>query len=101
MLDIQLLRSDLAHVAARLQQRGYILDREKFERVEAERKAIQTRTEALQAKRNQLSKQVGAAKGRGEDASEPLAEGVRIGAELTALEGQLADIQAGLRDWLL
>jgi seryl-tRNA synthetase len=101
MLDIQLLRSDLAHVAARLQQRGYILDTAKFARVEADRKAIQTRTEALQAKRNQLSKQIGAAKGRAENVTGLMAEVGKIGAELTALEGQLTDIQAGLRDWLL
>src|SRR5271169_2026295 len=101
MLDIQLLRNDLSGVAARLQQRGYVLDRDKFERVEAERKAIQTRTEALQAKRNTLSKQIGAAKGRGEDAAEAMAEVRKLGDELTALERELADIQAGLRDWLL
>jgi seryl-tRNA synthetase len=101
MLDIQLLRNDLAGVAARLQQRGYVLDRDKFERVEAERKAIQTRTEALQAKRNTLSKQIGAAKSRGEDAAEAMAEVRRIGDELTALERELADIQAGLREWML
>jgi seryl-tRNA synthetase len=101
MLDIQLLRNDLSGVAARLQQRGYVLDRDKFERVEAERKAIQTRTEALQAKRNTLSKQIGAAKGRGEDAAEAMAEVRRIGDELTALERELADIQAGLREWML
>lgn len=101
MLDIQLLRNDLAGVAARLQQRGYVLDRDKFERVEAERKAIQTRTEALQARRNTFSKQIGAAKGRGEDAAEAMAEVRRIGDELTALERELADIQAGLREWML
>ncbi|HEV2979764.1 MAG TPA: serine--tRNA ligase [Casimicrobiaceae bacterium] len=101
MLDIQLLRNDLSGVAARLQQRGYVLDRDKFERVEAERKAIQTRTEALQAKRNTLSKQIGAAKSRGEDAAEAMAEVRRIGDELTALERELADIQAGLREWML
>ena len=101
MLDMQLLRNDLSGVAARLQLRGYVLDRDKFERVEAERKAIQTRTEALQAKRNTLSKQIGAAKSRGEDAAEAMAEVRRIGDELTALERELADIQAGLREWML
>jgi seryl-tRNA synthetase len=101
MLDIQLLRNDLASVASRLQARGYVLDRDKFERVEAERKAIQTQTQALQAKRNTLSREIGAAKGRGEDASVRMAEVRRIGDELTALEHQLADIQVGLRDWLL
>ena len=101
MLDIQLLRKDLAGVALRLRDRGYVLDTEKFERVEAERKAIQTRTQELQARRNALSREIGAAKGRGEDTSAPMAEVGAIGAELAALERQLADIQAGLRDWLL
>jgi seryl-tRNA synthetase len=101
MLDIQLLRKDLAAVALRLRDRGYVLDTEKFERVEAERKAIQTRTQALQARRNALSREIGAAKGRGEDTSAPMAEVGAIGDELSALERQLADIQTGLRDWLL
>jgi seryl-tRNA synthetase len=101
MLDIQLLRKDLAGVALRLRDRGYVLDTEKFDRVEAERKAIQTRTQALQARRNALSKEIGAAKGRGEDTSAPMAEVGAIGDELNALERQLASIQSGLRDWLL
>jgi seryl-tRNA synthetase len=101
MLDIQVLRNDLSGVAARLQQRGYLLDRDKFERVEGERKAIQTRTQELQAKRNALSKEIGAAKGRGEDTAERMTEVRKLGDELTALERELADIQAGLRDWLL
>ena len=101
MLDIQLLRKDLAGVALRLRDRGYVLDTEKFERVEADRKAIQTRTQELQARRNALSREIGAAKGRGEDTSAPMAEVGAIGDELSALERQLADIQAGLRDWLL
>ncbi len=101
MLDIQLLRKDLAGVAVRLRDRGYVLDTEKFDRVEADRKAIQTRTQELQARRNALSREIGAAKSRGEDASAPMAEVGAIGDELNALERQLADIQSGLRDWLL
>ena len=101
MLDIQLLRGDLAGVAACLATRGYTLDTSKFETAEAERKAIQTRTQELQAKRNTLSKQIGAAKAKGEDAAKLLAEVGGIGDELNALERQLGDIQAGLRDWLL
>src|SRR5437016_936705 len=101
MLDIQLLRKDLAGVAVRLRDRGYVLDTEKFHRVEADRKAIQTRTQELQARRNALSREIGAAKSRGEDASTPMAEVVAIGDELNALKRQLADIQSGLHDWLL
>ena len=101
MLDTQLLRNDLPGVAARLKARGYLLDTAKFEQVESERKAIQTRTQELQAKRNALSKQIGAAKGRGDDVAPLMREVGGIGDELTALEHQLSDIQAGLREWLL
>ncbi|MDP0971727.1 hypothetical protein Q6294_32830, partial [Klebsiella pneumoniae] len=37
-------------------------------------KAVQTRTEELQARRNALSKQIGMAKGKGEDATAQMAE---------------------------
>jgi len=101
MLDIQLLRNDLPGVATRLKARGYLLDTAKFVQAEAERKAIQTRTQELQAKRNALSKQIGAAKGKGEDTTSLMREVGGIGDELTALERQLSDIQGGMRDWLL
>src|SRR5438034_3582489 len=101
MLDTQLLRNDLPGVAARLKARGYLLDTAKFEQVESERKAIQTRTQELQARRNALSKQIGIAKGRGEDASKLLADVGDLGEELERLEAELARVQYGLREFLL
>jgi len=101
MLDMQLLRNDLPAVAERLATRGYVLDTAKYETAEGERRALQTRTQELQAKRNALSKQIGAAKGKGEDAATLLASVAGIGEEVAAYERQLADIQAGLRDWQL
>ncbi|HTS21531.1 MAG TPA: serine--tRNA ligase [Casimicrobiaceae bacterium] len=101
MLDIQMLRNDAAGVAARLAARGYALDIARFERLEADRKTIQTRTQELQAKRNTLSKAIGAAKGRGEDTGPLMREVGGIGEELGALEGRLAGVQADLREWLL
>ena len=52
MIDIQLLRTDLDAVAARLATRGYTFPRAEFLALEAERKDIQTRTQDLQAARN-------------------------------------------------
>src|SRR5208283_2623137 len=101
MLDIQLLRSDLAAVAARLQQRGYILDRDKFEQVEAERKAIQTKTQGLQARRNALSREVGAAKGRGEEAAEAMLEVRKVGAAVGGLEFETSAKLSGSRFYTL
>src|ERR1043165_4016457 len=82
MLDINLLRNDIAAVSAGLARRGVTLDVARFEALEGERKVIQTRTQELQARRNALSKQIGVAKGRGDDASSLLAEVGGLSAEL-------------------
>ena len=101
MLDIQLLRHDLNAAAARLATRNYVLDTAGFSALEAERKEVQTRTQELQAKRNALSKQVGMAKAKGEDASAILAEVATLGEDLKAAEEKLVVIQAQMQDFLL
>ena len=101
MLDIQLLRKDIDAVAARLKDRGYVLDVAGFAALEAERKAIQTRTEELQARRNSLSKQIGMLKGKGEDASAVMAEVSGIGDDLKASAAQLDVVQTKLQDLML
>jgi seryl-tRNA synthetase len=101
MLDIQLLRKDLDGVAKRLAARGYTLDVAAFSALEAERRAIQTRTEELQSRRNSLSKQIGAMKGRGEDASTLMAEVGGIGDEMKTSAAQLEDVQARLSKFML
>jgi seryl-tRNA synthetase len=93
MIDIQLLRKDIDNVATRLASRKYQLDVEGFNAIEAERKAIQTRTEELQGKRNALSKQIGQLKGKGEDTSAVMAEVAGIGDELKANEVALGQVQ--------
>jgi len=93
MIDIQLLRKDIDNVAARLATRKFQLDVAGFNALEAERKAIQTRTEELQGKRNSLSKQIGMLKGKGEDVSGVMAEVAGLGDELKANEAGLAEVQ--------
>ncbi|URV25700.1 serine--tRNA ligase [Burkholderia gladioli] len=101
MLDIQLLRKDLDGVAKRLADRGYILDVARFSSLEADRRAIQTRTEELQARRNSLSKQIGAMKGRGEDTSAVMAEVGGIGDEMKSSAARLDEIQGTMQALLL
>jgi seryl-tRNA synthetase len=101
MLDINLLRDDLPLVTAGLAKRGVTLDTARFQSLESERKSIQTRTQELQAKRNALSKAIGAAKGKGEDASALMTEVAGIGTETRSLEAELDRVQATLRDFLL
>ena len=89
MLDIQLLRTQIDTVAARLAARGMQLDTAAFQALEDERKQTQTRTQELQARRNALSKQIGMLKGKGEDASGVMAEVGQLGDELKACEQAL------------
>jgi len=101
MLDINALRSDLSGVAAALAKRGVALDTARFTSLESERKRIQTRTQELQAKRNAVSRDVGLAKRRGDDAEPLLRQVTGLGDELAGLERELDAVQAKLRDFLL
>ncbi len=104
MLDINLLRKDLAHVVARLEARKApqpFLDVPRFQSLEAERKAIQTRTEELQAQRNSLSKQIGQLKGKGQDTGELMAQVAGIADGLKSSAERLEAIQADLAEMLM
>lgn len=104
MLDITQLRKELDTVIERLNARKNpqaFLDVERFKAFEAERKAVQTRTEELQARRNALSKQIGMAKGKGEDASALMAEVGGIADELKAGAERLEAIQVELNQMLM
>jgi seryl-tRNA synthetase len=96
MLDTNLLRKQLDATVARLATRPYDFPVEAFNRLEAERKTVQTRTEELQARRNAISKQIGQARAQGEDAAALMAEAAAIPDELKLLEEKLA----GIRDRL-
>lgn len=93
MIDPKLLRQDLTDLKAKLATRGYELDTDFWEQIEAERKSLQVKTEDLQAKRNAGAKQIGALKKNGEDASELLAEMQTISSEIKAAEDELRTLQ--------
>ena len=106
MLDIQQLRKDLDGVVARLQTRKNpqpFLDVAAFTALETERKTLQTRTEALQAQRNSLSKQIGMLKGKGQhaEADAAMAQVGELKTELEAAAARLDVIQAELQALLL
>jgi seryl-tRNA synthetase len=104
MLDIQQLRRDLPGVIAKLETRKTpqpFLDVERFSTLESERKAIQVRTEELQARRNSLSKQIGQLKAKGEDTGPVMSQVGGIGDELKASAERLEVIQAELSAMLM
>jgi seryl-tRNA synthetase len=106
MLDILQLRKDLDALVARLETRKNpqpYLDVSAYQALEHERKALQTRTEALQAQRNSLSKQIGMLKGKGQhaEADAVMAQVGEMKAELEASAARLDVIQGELQTLLL
>ena len=106
MLDILLLRKDLDAVVARLETRKNpqpYLDVAAYQTLEHERKALQTRTESLQAQRNSLSKQIGMFKGKGQhaEADAAMAQVGEMKAELENSAARLEVIQGELQNLLL
>jgi len=104
MLDISLLRKDLASVVARLETRRKpqpYLDVAAFTALESERKQIQTRTEELQAQRNQLSKQIGQLKAKGESADAVMGQVAQIKVDLDQSAARLDAIQPEIEALLL
>ena len=103
MLDIQLLRTDAAAVAAKLAQRGFVFDSTAFDALEAQRKALQMRTEELQSRRNSVSKQIGALKGQGKhaEAEAAMAEVAQIKTDLEQADTNYQAVQAQIDALLL
>mgnify|MGYP000256638465 FL=1 len=99
MIDPNLLRNNLVEVAEKLKiKRGFTLDVANITQLEEQRKALQVKTETLQAERNARSKAIGAAKARGEDIAPLLAEVDHMAAELEQGKVELEKVQNALND---
>ncbi|MCI7353490.1 MAG: serine--tRNA ligase [[Actinobacillus] rossii] len=97
MIDPNLLRNNLAEVAQKLKEkRNFDLDTAHLAELEEQRKALQVKTETLQAERNARSKAIGAAKARGEDIEPLLAEVDSMGIELAQTKALFDDVSAEL-----
>ena len=94
MIDIQLLRKDPEAVAKRLATRGEgAFDVALFQRYESARKELQTAVEQAQAAKNRMAKEIGMAKGKGQDVAPLLAQADAHKALLEKSEQKLAELQ--------
>src|SRR6185503_2997145 len=100
MLDPKSLRQELDSVAANLSRRGFALDRERYLKLEGERKELQTRVEGLRQTRNERSKAIGRAKAAGADVEALKREVGELGTELANGEQRLGALTAELDDFL-
>ena len=104
MLDITLLRKDLAGAIERLEARKKpqpFLNVVAFSALEAERKTLQSRTEELQGQRNSLSKQIGMLKSKGENSDAVMAAVAALKDELESSAARLELLQPELHRLLL
>ena len=104
MLDILQLRKDLGSVIARLETRKSpqaFLNVEAYSALESERKTLQTRTEELQSQRNNLSKQIGIRKAKGESTDDIMTAVADIKVELDTSATRLEALQLELQSLLL
>lgn len=100
MLDPKLLRNDLDAVLAALARRNFAFDADGYQALEAKRSELQQQTQSLQNERNQVSKEIGQAKARGEDIEPIKAKVSDLGDRLKASEEALAAVQQQLADRL-
>ncbi len=93
MLDPKKLRTELETVAAALQKRGFVLDVAQLQELEEQRKFLQTRTQELQAERNQRAKSVAIAKAQGQDIAPLLRQVGDLKTDLESAQRKLEEVQ--------
>ena len=101
MIETNLIKTDSASVADSLASKKYELDLNIFEDLEVNRKATQIKTEALQAKRNALSKDYGLLKKEGKDDAALNQQITEVKIQLDSCSKTLTDLQSSLQDFLL
>jgi len=101
MIDPKLLRSTPEAVARNLARRGFVLDVQAYNELEAKRRHWQLESDRLRAERNSHAKAIGQAKGRGEDIALYLARGETLAREVEDTDRALDAIQSEMTDWQL
>jgi seryl-tRNA synthetase len=96
VIDPKMLRASPDEVAANLARRGFRLDVTALAALEERRKSAQIEADRLRAERNTNAKQVGIAKGKGEDVAVLLARGEQLARELVGAEAAIESVQAEL-----
>jgi seryl-tRNA synthetase len=100
MLDANLLRNDLDAVVARLSDRGYALDKDRYQALDQRRRSALQEAEALKAERNRVSEEVGRLKRAKENADHLIAQQREVGDRLKALEAAEREIEGAFKDFL-
>ncbi len=98
MLTPKFVRENEAAVEANLKKRHSQLDLGDFRKLETERLALLQETELLKSERNQISKEIAAQKGRGEDIGPITARMKDFSDKIKGLDERLTHIEAVVLD---
>lgn len=101
MLDMKFVREHFTEVEDMLRKRHNDLNLEGFKVLDAKRRQLIAQSEELKQKRNAVSKEIGAKKKAGEDAQEAVRAMREVGDRIQALDGEIRETDAELRDIML
>ena len=101
MLDVKLLRDDLAQVKERMATRGGAVDWDAFVAIDRERRDALATIERLKEKKNRLSGEIGKIKKAGGDAGALMRETEAVSEAIRVSEAPLADIEARFEAFML
>ncbi|MGZ8453599.1 MAG: serine--tRNA ligase [Candidatus Binatia bacterium] len=101
MLDVKLLRDDLAQVKERMATRGGAVDWDVFVAIDRERRDALATIERLKEKKNRLSGEIGKIKKAGGDAGALMRETEAVSEAIRVSEAPLADIEARFEAFML
>ena len=101
MLDVRLLREDLARVKERLATRGTQIDWDEFVSVDQDRRDALANIEKLKERKNRLSGEIGKVKKSGGDTTSLMREVEEVSAAIRNKEGPLAETEARFERFML
>jgi seryl-tRNA synthetase len=98
MHDLAFFRANLDSIARRLATRGFQLDVEQFQALDAERRAALTGAEQLKAQRNEKSAQIPKLRAEGKDISAVQQESRAMGERIAALDEKAKAVDESFRE---
>ncbi len=101
MLDVKLLRDDLARVKERVATRGTKIEWDEFVSLDRERRDALANLERLKEKKNRLSGEIGKVKKSGGNAALLMQEVEEVSEAIRAGEGPLASIESRFEKFML
>ncbi len=103
MLDPKLIREDIDRIQSTLRNRDMegVVDLDRFQKIDEERRGILVKIDKLREKRNKVSKEIGNRKSKGEDDSDLRQEIQGVSGEIKELEADANKLNDEFNDTLL